>query len=61
MLMIIASHLDDYVVTTKKNYESYIQNARQMHYFPKSNWTPEKIIEHLCKYYGYEVEDFRII
>lgn len=60
MLMVIADHGDDYVVTNKKNYESYVQNARQIHRFPKTEWTVESIIDYYCRHFSSKESDFII-
>ena len=61
MLMVIADHGDDYVVTNKKNYESYVQNARQIYRFSKKLWTVQSIIDYWCKHFSSKEEDFIII
>lgn len=61
MKMIIAKHGENFVVTSKKNYYSYVQNAHEIQRLPVDEWTPEEIISYYCQYFGSKEEDFTII
>ena len=60
MKMIIVAHNDHYVVTNKKNYDSYVWNARQIHRFPKTEWTVQSLIDYYCKHFRCIEDDFII-
>lgn len=61
MKMIIAKHGKDFVVTSKKNYYSYVQNAHEIQRLPADEWTPKEIISYYCQYCKCKEEDFTII
>ena len=52
---------NEYNVTSKKNYNSYVQNARKIHCFKKEEWTIEEIISYYCRYFECKQDDFEII
>lgn len=60
MKMVIWNSCGTWCYTTKKNYESYVQNARQIHRMPEFK-SPEEIIDYLCKYTRATIEDFIVI
>ena len=59
MKMVIWNSCGTWCYTTAKNYNSYVWNARLVHRMP--GFTPEDIIEYLCKHTSATVEDFTII
>ena len=61
MVIYEAKAFDEYCVTSKKNYNSYIQNAREIQRFKKTEWTIEDIISYYCRYSKCKQEDFEII
>lgn len=52
--------LNEYCVTTRKNYNSYVQNAREFQYFPADEWTVQDIIDYYCQYCGSKPEDLQV-
>ena len=60
MKMVIYNSCGVWCYTTKKNYESYVQNARLIHRMPDFK-NPDEIIEYLCKYTPATVNDFCVI
>ena len=49
---------NEYCVLTRKNYNSYVQNARKIQRFPADEWTVQDIIDFYCQYCGNKPEDF---
>lgn len=49
---------NEYCVTTRKNYNSYVQNAREIQRFPADEWTVQEIIDYCCQYCGCKPEYF---
>lgn len=50
----------EYCVTTRGNYNSYAQNAREIQRFPANEWTVKDIMDYYCQYLGSKPEDFAV-
>ena len=63
MKMVIYANkvFNEYNITSKKNYNSYVQDARKIHRFKMEEWTMEDIITYYCRYFGCKPEDFEIV
>lgn len=59
--MIITKSLGCYVVTTLRNYNSYVQDTRLIQRLPIKEWgEPQEVVDYYCKYCNCEEEDFII-
>lgn len=58
--LIIYKSLDNYAVTSERNFKAVIQDARRIHYFPCTEWTPQEIIQYYIDNFGCFPDDFII-
>ena len=61
MVIYFNSFVNEYRVTTRKNYHSYVQDARIIQSYSASEWSPQEIIDYYCKYCRCEPDDFDIM
>ena len=59
--VIYYNHTDgNWYMTSQQNYNSYIQNAREIHKLEDVD-NPYEFIENACKWWGAKEEDFIIV